>query len=495
MTTGPDVTAVIIGAGFGGMGMAIQLQRLGIEDFVILDRADDLGGTWQANTYPGVAVDIVSSVYSFSFEPNPYWSRTYAPGSEIVDYARTIADKYDLKRRMQFGRSVTSAAYDEDARQWTVRAEGGPPITATYLIVATGYLSQPRLPDIEGIESFEGKIIHTSAWDHDHDLEGERIAAIGTGASAVQLLPEIAPAAGHLTVYQRTPIWVTPKSDHAVPAETQDRYASRPAVQRAVRAKEHLRLEVMLFAGVLHNKQMPWLAKPATDAALAHLKRQVKDKELREKLTPSYGFGCKRPTFSNAYLKMFNRDNVTLETTPIARITPTGIVTSDGEEREIDTLVLATGFSLWEQNFPAFSITGRDGQDLGRTWRESRFESYEGITVAGYPNLLLQPAPYSYTGLSYFDALEIQMAHVERLFRAMRRQGASGFEPTAGAQEKFVRRMRARVSHSVWARSICNGANSYYFNPHGEATLLRPLTARAGMRAARRFDVSDYQLT
>jgi cation diffusion facilitator CzcD-associated flavoprotein CzcO len=484
--------AIIVGAGFGGMGAAIQLKRLGYDDLVILERESDLGGTWHVNRYPGLAVDIPSSTYSYSFEPNPYWSRLYAPGAELKKYAAHVADRYDVRRHMRFDTVVTGARWDDEARLWRVSLQGGETLSAVWLVTATGFLSQPKMPDIEGIDSFAGEVIHTTAWPDRVDLTGKRIGIIGTGATAVQLIPELAKVASDLTVFQRTPIWVAPKADTGIPPIVQKAFAALPLTQKAVRLTGTSILEILATGGVLHYKDTRPVVRLVESLCRAHLRRQVKDPETRRKLTPDYDFGCKRPTFSNTYLSSFNKPHVHLETDTIARIDEAGLVTADGRRTDVDVLVLATGFNLWDVNFPAIEILGRDGVDLGKTWRAEGFKSYEGITVPGFPNLMSLSSPYSYTGLSYFTSVECLMRHMERLFTAMHERGATVFEPYAEAQERFVARMQQRLQDSVFSLGSCASSNSYYFNQHGEATLLRATSTIGSWREAGSFPIEDY---
>jgi cation diffusion facilitator CzcD-associated flavoprotein CzcO len=484
--------AVIVGAGFGGMGAAIQLKRLGVDDLVILERESDLGGTWHVNRYPGLAVDIASVTYSYSFEPNPYWTRLFAPGAELKRYAAHVADKYGLRELMRFDTIVDGAQWDEDARRWEIRIAGGDTVFARYLLTATGFLSQPHTPDIPGIESFAGRIIHTTDWDDGYDLAGRRAAVIGTGATAVQLIPEIAPLLAELTVYQRTPIWVTPKQDGAIPKPVQQLFARVPLTQRAARLVNTSLLEVMMISAVLHFRQAQVLNRGAALIAKAHLHRQIRDPELRRKLTPDYDFGCKRPTFSNTYYPTFNRPNVHLETAPIERIDPDGVVTRDGAKTRIDTLILATGFDIWTTNFPAIEIIGRDGRNLGKWWRENRFQAYEGVAVPSFPNYITLSSPYSYSGLSYFTTIESQMRHIKRLFGELRRRGATTFEVSERANADFLDRMRDRLGDSVFYQGSCSTARSYYFNQHGEAAILRPTSTVNAFREADRFPLEDY---
>ncbi|MEV4125130.1 NAD(P)/FAD-dependent oxidoreductase [Nocardia sp. NPDC049707] len=488
----PRYDAVVVGAGFGGMGAGIELDRLGLSNFVILEREDDLGGTWHVNHYPGLAVDIASVTYSYSFEPNPFWTRLFAPGKELKKYAAHVADKYGLRRRMRFGTVVDGARWDEEHQHWVVSVAGGETLTGRYLLTATGFLSQPYTPPFPGIDSFAGKIIHTTAWEDDFDLTGRRAAIIGTGATAVQLVPEAAKKTKELTVFQRTPIWVVPKIDAEIPGPVQQLFARVPGTQKAARLVNTSLLEALMVIGVLHFNQAKPLNMAAGILAKAHLRAQVRDKQIRKQLTPHYDFGCKRPTFSNQYFKTFNQPNVRLETNSIDHIEADGIVTADGHKTEIDTLILATGFNLWDVNFPAIEIVGRDGVDLGKFWRDNRFQAYEGITVPKFPNFFSLNSPYSYSGLSYFTTIEAQMKHMGRLLGEMFRRGETTFEVTEQANTRFLDRVTEKLGSSVFYGGDCATARSYYFNQHGEAALLRPTSTVNAHREAVSFPLDDY---
>lgn len=488
----PQYDAVIVGAGFGGMGAAIALKELGLDNILILEREDDLGGTWHVNRYPGLAVDIASVTYSYSFEPNPHWSRLFAPGAELKKYADHVADKYGLRRYMRFGCTVTGGVWDEEHQHWVVSVADAESVTARYLLTATGFLSQPHTPDIPGIDTFAGRIIHTTAWDDSYDFAGRKAAVIGTGATAVQLIPELAERVRELTVFQRTPIWVTPKVDVPIPRPVQEVFKRLPLTQRAARVVNTALLEALMVTAVLHFRQARVLNEVAATVAKLHLRAQVRDPELRRKLTPDYDFGCKRPTFSNEYFRTFSKPHVRLETAAIERIEPDGIVTADGTKTEIDTLVLATGFNLWDVNFPAIEVIGRGGRNLGKWWRDNRFQAFEGISVPMFPNFLTLASPYSYSGLSYFTTIEVHMKHLKRLLGEVKRRGATTFEVTEQANAEFLDRMTKKLGDSVFYLGHCQTARSYYFNQHGEAAILRPTSTITAHREAERFPLESY---
>ncbi len=487
--------AVIVGAGFAGIGAAIQLKRSGIENFVILDREDDLGGTWYVNHYPGLAVDVPTTTYSYFFEPNPNWSRLFSTGDEIKQYADDVADKYDVRRHIRFRTAVDGARWDEESDLWQVSLADGEVLSARYLITATGFLSQPKIPDIPGIENFDGRVIHTTEWQDDYDPTGKRIAVIGTGATAVQLIPELAKSAADLTVYQRTPIWVVPKIDLRFGPLAKKMFARIPATQRVLRWFTDSVYEVMVSIGVVHFKTFRGRGNvSAADLSKLHRFITIRDKELRRRLTPDYDFGCKRPTFSNGYYRAFTRDNVHLQDAGIDHVQSDGIVGKDGAKTEIDTLVLATGFDLWEANFPAIEVIGRDGRNLGKWWRETRFQAYQGVSMPYFPNYLSLASPYAFLGLNFFNTMEYQMRLMDRLFGEVQRRGATTFEVSEEANTRYLDRMTELLGDSLFTQGNCASARSYYYNPAGEPTLLRPTTTETAIREASEFPLSDYIL-
>ena len=485
---------VIVGAGFGGIGAAIQLKELGFDDITILDREADLGGTWHVNHYPGLAVDIPSPTYSYWFEPNPHWSRLFATGPELKRYAEHVADKYDVRRHMRFDTAVEGAHWDDEQRRWRIALADGETLDTRYLITATGFLSQPRTPDIPGIDDFGGTVMHTTAWDHHYDFTGRRVGLIGTGATALQLIPELAKTVGDLTVYQRTPIWVAPKVDFRIPPTLQRLFARVPLAQRGLRLVTDSLLGVLTVVGVLNYRYFRRLSVAAMDLCKIHRFVQVREKELRAKLTPEYDLGCKRPSFSNDYNRSFTKPNVHLETAGIDRIEPDGVVTEDGNKAVIDTLVLATGFDLWDANFPAIEVIGRSGRNLGKWWRENRFQAYQGVSMPMFPNYLSLASPYAFCGLSFFNTMEYQMRHMKRLFGEVLRRGATTFEVTEQANTAFLGRMTRKLDNSVFYAGHCATARSYYFNHSGEATLLRPTSVRNAVRESSRFPFDDYRI-
>ena len=483
---------VIVGAGFGGIGAAIQLKKLGYENILIVDREDDLGGTWHVNRYPGLAVDIPSTTYSYWFEPNPRWSRLFAPGAEIKQYAIHVADKYDVRRHMRFNTAVDGARWDEDAELWQVALADGDTLTTRMLITATGVLSQPTKPNIPGLNEFAGRIIHTTAWDDSYDFEGRRVAVIGTGATAVQLIPELAERAAELTVYQRTPIHVGPKTDFAIPEGIRRLFARLPLTQRAVRWITDMIYEITFVLGVLHYSHFRWLNTSAEQMSKFLRFRSIRDKELRRKLTPDYDLGCKRPTFSNSYYRTFAKPHVHLQASGIDRLERDGIVACDGTKTEADTVVLATGFDLWGANFPAIEIIGREGRNLGKWWRSNGFQAYQGLSIPYFPNLLSLASPYA-VSLNFFDMMEYQMRHMDRVLSEMRRQGATTFEVTEAASDRFNDRMSKLQHNTVFYLGNCAGARSYYFGPHGQ-TYLRATSTRTTVSEQDHFPMSDYVL-
>lgn len=488
---------IIVGAGFGGIGAAIQLTRLGYEKILIVDREDDLGGTWHVNHYPGLSVDQPSPTFSYRFEPNPYWSRMYAPGVELKRYAVHVAEKYDVRRFMRFNTTVEGARWDEDAQVWRVALANGETLSTQFLIAATGFLCQPKTPDIAGIETFEGRIIHTAAWDDSYPLAGRRAAVIGTGSTGVQVVPELANQVAELTVYQRTPIWVLPKFDVVFLPFIQRLFARVPLTQRVVRWFTDTSLEFAMVITMWKYRYFKVVNKAISRVSKLYRLMLVRDRALSRKLDPDFDFGCKRPTISNSYYRAFTKPHVHLETNGIERIEPDGIVAKGGTKRFVDTLVLATGFDVWEANLPAIEVIGRDGRNLGKWWRETQFQAYEGISMPYFPNFLSMASPYAWVGLSWFNTVEYQMRHMDRLFGELQRRGARTFEVTEEANARFLARMTELLEDSAFQLGSCVTSRSYWFRDHtgkGEAPLFRPTSVRSAVKDQDRFPMSDYAI-
>ncbi|HEX7321335.1 MAG TPA: NAD(P)/FAD-dependent oxidoreductase [Mycobacterium sp.] len=487
----PDHHTLIVGAGFSGIGAAVKLDGAGLGDYLIVEAGDGPGGTWYWNTYPGIAVDIPSFSYQFSFEQSPDWSRTYAPGRELKAYAEHCVDKYGIQSRIRFGTKVLGAEFDDARSLWRVQTDPGGEITARFLANASGVLTTPNPPDIDGIDSFAGVTMHTARWDHSQDLTGKRVAVIGTGASAVQVIPEIAPIVDQLTVFQRTPIWCFPKLDVSLPAPA--RWAMRiPGGMALQRLASQAFVEATFPIAAQYFTVFP-LAKRMESAGRAYLRRQVHDPAVREQLTPHYAVGCKRPGFHNTYLSTFNRDNVRLVTEPIARVTAAGVVTVDGETHEIDVLILATGFKVMDtDSVPTFAVTGSGGKSLSRFWEEHRLQAYEGVSIPGFPNLFSVFGPYGYVGSSYFALIEAQTHHIVRCLKRARSLGATHVEVTEEANARYFAQMMRKRHRQVFWQDSCRLANSYYFDRNGDVPL-RPTTTLEAYWHSRHFDLDDYR--
>lgn len=484
----------IVGGGFSGIGAGIALDRAGISDFVIVEEGDGIGGAWHWNTYPGVAVDIPSFSYQFSFHQRADWSRVYPPGRELKGYAEDCVDTFGLRSRLLLDTRVTAAVFDDDTHEWTLSTATGHTIVARHIVDATGVLTQPKAPDIRGVGDFAGTTLHTARWNHDVDLAGKRVGVIGTGASAVQLIPAIAEQVEHLTVFQRTPIWCLPKPDAPIAGGLGSALRRIPGLKQAARAVSQAFVEVTFplqghYAGVF---------KPhifGMSLGKAWLRSQVKDPDTRAKLTPNYSPGCKRPSFHNEYLATFNRDDVHLETASIAEITPTGVATVDGTHHDIDILVLATGFKVFEpDNMPPFPVIGPDSTDLGEWWIDNRYQAYEGASVPGFPNYFLIFGPYGYNGASYFTLIENQSRHIVRALTRARDLGATKVEISAEANARYFESVLRRRGNQVFFRGSCSTANSYYFDLHGDVPLRPSPTLEAAWHADH-YALDDYRFT
>ncbi len=471
----------IIGAGFSGLGAAIRLKAAGIEDLVVLDRGQEVGGTWLANTYPGCQCDVPSHLYCYSFAPNPDWTRTYSRQREIWEYLRSCVERYGLTPHLRLGVEVGECRWEDAQGSWRIETSEGE-LRARVLVAAAGALSEPALPSSLGAERFEGPVFHSARWRHDVDLRERSVALIGTGASAIQIAPEIQPLVGHLTVYQRTPPWILPHTDRPIGRLERQLYRRVPPTQQAVRAAVAVGRESLVL-GLRH----PRLARAGERLARRHLERQVSDRQLREQLRPSYRLGCKRVLVSNRYYPALAAANVTLVPHGVSEIRARSLVAADGVERTAEVIVAATGFRVGAPK-TARRIRGRDGLTLAECWG-GKPEAYKGTTVSGFPNLFVLLGPH--TGLGHTSVLlmiERQIDYLVGALAAMEAGGLASVEPRPAAQAAFVAAVRARARGTVWESGGCA---SWYLDAAGHS-ILWPDSVWRFRRALRRFDTEAY---
>jgi len=477
-----DVEVAIVGSGFSGIATGYLLREAGITSFVILEKGHDVGGTWRENHYPGAACDVPSHLYSFSFEPNPRWSRAYSLQSEILDYLRRTAGKHGITPHVRFGSYVDRCDFDEARGAWTVTTKDGHTVRARSIVLGNGALHLPQLPDIAGRDSFRGPAFHTAKWDDTFDPTNKRIAVVGTGASAIQVVPALAGKAAHVDLYQRTPAWVVPRNDHAYSERTQQLFSRHPRVQKLLRAAIYTRSEASAVAFLEPRVMAPleWIAKQ-------HIARQVRDPALREKLTPRYRMGCKRILLSDDYYPALCRDDVAVITTPIDRVEGKGIRTRDGSLREVDAIVWATGFDVAGYLSP-ITIHGRDGKGLAETWKSSP-EAYLGISVAGFPNLFTLMGPN--TGLghnSMIFMIEAQARYAVQAICAIRDRSLRYLDVRADVQRAFTAELDRKMSKTVWM----SGCHSWYLAGGGRNSTLWPGYTFDYWWQTRTLDLSAY---
>jgi cation diffusion facilitator CzcD-associated flavoprotein CzcO len=481
----PHHRFAIVGAGFSGLGVAVRLKQEGVEDFAVLERAGDLGGTWRDNSYPGCACDVPSNLYSFSFAPNPDWSHTFSPQPEIWAYLKRVARDHDVERHIRYGHEVTAARWDAEDELWRIETSGGE-LTADMLVAGAGPLADPKLPNIEGIDSFEGTVFHSARWDHEHVLDGERVAVVGTGASSIQLVPKIQPRVGKLHVFQRTPPWVMPTRNRPTRRWERMLFRAAPGVQRLVRGAVYCARELFVLP-MMHPRQGSLPERMASK----HLREQVPDPALRARLTPDYRIGCKRILISDEYYPALAQPNVEVVTDAIAKITPRGIVTADGVERELDAIILGTGFHVTDMPVAQW-IYGGDGRSLADAWSGSA-QAYLGSTVAGFPNLFLLVGPN--TGLGHNSIvfmIESQLCYLMECLRYMRGRGLEVVEVREPVQRRYNEELQQKLQGTVWNSGGCA---SWYLDEHGRNTTIWPGSTWPYRRRLRNFRPEDYELT
>ncbi len=481
----PHVKVAVIGSGFGGLGAGVRLRRAGITDFVILEQAGSVGGTWRDNSYPGCACDVPSHLYSFSFAPNPDWPRSFSGQGDIQAYLEKVADTFGLRAHLRFHAEVTEARWESAQTRWRITSTAGE-WTADALVSATGPLSDPQIPDLPGLDTFPGKVFHSSRWDHDYDLAGKRVAVVGTGASAVQIIPSIQPTVGRLTVFQRTPAWVLPKMDREISGAERLLHRAVPATTTLRRAALFAVRELQVDAFV----RRPGALRLVQQLAERHLARGISDPALRARLTPDYRIGCKRILISNSYYPALAQPNTEVVSSGLREVRGSTLVAADGSEHEVDAVVFGTGFHVTDMPIGA-KVFGAEGRSLAETWKEG-MEALRGSTVHGFPNLFFVIGPN--TGLgnsSMILMIESQLNYLIDALSTLRSVGATALQPTERAQRVWNQRLQHRMARTVWSTGGCR---SWYLDGEGKNTVLWPGSTSAFRRATRRLDLAEYEL-
>jgi cation diffusion facilitator CzcD-associated flavoprotein CzcO len=489
--THPDETTVdvlIVGAGFSGICMGIKLREAGMHSFLIIEKSADIGGTWWDNRYPGCACDIPSHLYSFSFEPSADWTRMYPGQQEIQDYLKGCVARHQLAPQIRLSTRFQEAVWDEAAGAWRATTHDGTRIRARVLASGMGALHVPRYPDLPGLERFKGPAFHSSAWDYGVELGGKKVGVVGTGASAIQFVPQIAPQVEKLHLFQRTPAWIVPRLDFAISEKWKRRFRNIPVTRWAFRQYIFWRQEVRVL-GFLGNEPF---RKKVEGISLRHLARRIKDPKMRAELTPNYQLGCKRVLVSDDFYPALNRPNVELVTDAIAEVREHSIVTRDGRERPIDILIYGTGFRATEPLIGC-RIVGRGGVEIHDAWKE-RMSAYLGVTVAGFPNFFMLLGPN--TGLGHNSVvlmIEAQVRYAVKCLKLMKRRKQSVIEVRAETQQRFVEEIYRRMSGTVWQSGGCH---SWYQDQRtGEITTLWPGSVVSYLRRTRSVSSSDYELS
>lgn len=474
---------LIVGSGFSGLGLAITMQKAGY-DWHLLEQAETLGGTWRDNHYPGAACDIPSNLYSFSFMPNPDWTRLYPPQAEIAAYMQRCADQGGVRHGMQFNARVVSAKWLEDQGHWLVQLASGEELRARTLAAGTGGLSRPQMPKIENLDAFQGDLFHSARWRHDVDLRGKRVGVIGTGASAIQIVPAIAAQSGSLTLFQRTPAWIIPRNDEAVSEARRSSYRAQPWRQQLSRKLTYIKLESRMYAFT----RAQWLLRRAQKQVESYLRHRVKDESLRKKLTPNYTIGCKRILLSDDFYPALQKPNVQLIPHGVTRATANGVICADGSVHQLDVLIAATGFQVADAGAP-FDITGRDGVDLNQSWAQGP-QAHLGTVVHGFPNLFIMTGPN--TGLGHNSQvymIESQINFVLAALRALDNKKARAFDVRAEVQNNYNQAVQGKLVGSVWNSGGCH---SWYLAADGSNRTLWPDFTFLFRRRLRQFDWAEF---
>ncbi|MFY2787251.1 flavin-containing monooxygenase [Rhodococcus sp. MALMAid1271] len=478
---------LIIGTGFSGLGMAIELRKRGREDFLVLEKAEEVGGTWRENTYPGCACDVPSHLYSLSGEPNPYWSKMWSGQPEILAYLRSLADKYELRRSIRFGSTCSGGYWDESRARWHVTTAEGDEYIAQFLVSGVGALHIPNVPTLPGTETFTGSAFHSARWDHDVDLTGKRVAVIGTGASAVQFVPEIAERVAQLQLYQRTPAWVLPRRNFSLPKTVQRAFARVPLLRRAVRGAVYWSAEGLAIGLNGHSA----LLRPVEHVGRRFIRREISDPELRAKLTPSYRIGCKRILGSNTYYRALNSPRTEVITDGIAEVRAGSIVDNNGVEREVDVIVYATGFRVTD-GFDSLNLAGIGGRKLVSHWKEHGIATHLGITAAGFPNAFFLLGPN--TGLGHNSVvfmIEQQIKYVLRALDLIEHRAADAIDVREPVQHRFNAEIQRKLRGGVWSTGGCT---SWYLDSTGVNRTVWPGFTWQYWLRTRTLDPTEYEL-
>jgi len=480
------VRVAVVGAGFAGIGAAIALRKAGHTDVVVLERAESIGGTWRDNTYPGCACDIPSHLYSFSFAPNPGWTRSFPAQPEIWGYLEDVCDRFAVRRQVRCGVELTGAYWDEAEAHWRLTTSRGE-LSADILVSAAGGLSQPKVPALPGLNDFAGAVFHSAGWDHGVDLAGARVAVIGTGASAVQFVPQIQPWVAQLYVFQRTPPWIIPRRDRPISPRLRTLFRAAPPVQRLARAAIYLSRE----AAVVGFVAAPAAMRAVEALARRHLRAQVADPALRATLTPDYRAGCKRILLSDDYYPALTQPNTELVSAGVRALTPDGVTAADGRTRPVHVVVLATGFRATDPPI-AHHIRGRGGVLLADAWAAAGMQALRGSTLAGFPNLFFLVGPNTALGHnSIVFVIECQLRYLRDALRAMDTRGLAAIEATPAAQRRWNAELQRRMRRTVWATGGCA---SWYQDDRGRIPTLWPGSTLRLRRVTRSIDLSEYHL-
>jgi cation diffusion facilitator CzcD-associated flavoprotein CzcO len=479
---------IIIGSGFGGIAAAVNLQKIGITNYLMLERDAEMGGTWWCNSYPGAQVDVESILYSFSFEPYD-WSRVFARQHEILKYTNHVIDKYKLRKNCLTNASVAELKYNENEATWTVSTANGNSYVSRFVINASGGLSQPNIPTFKGQEKFKGKTMHTARWDHQFDLNNKKVAIIGSAASAIQVIPAIAPFVEKLTIFQRSAHWILPRNDRALTSLERQTYLRFPSLRKAYREAVYMKMESRIIAFQYLNQ----LLKTFQSQVVKFIKQEVKDEQLQLKLIPDYTMGCKRILLSDEYYASLNRSNVRLLTkeSGIAAFNETGIETIDGQQIEADLIIYATGFHAAE-DVVVYPIIGKKGITIQEEW-SNHAHAYLGTTVPNFPNLFVLAGPNTGTGhTSAIGMMEAQLEYIVRMLQDYQRKGWQSIEIKASVEKEYNQNIQEQLKKTVWHNGGCK---SWYQTESGVITTLYPTFSIKFWRDCKQFKPADHLFT